>query len=135
MFTANGSPKHLTECILRYPPARNQLIQQEETSENRNKILFLPYVKGVSEKIEHICFPLGVKVISKSEHTLRQSLMKVKTMRPEEKRRGMIYEVPCADCNCVYIGETGWFLEMRLKEHTYAVKTGVKEWHSCTCLV
>ena len=33
--------------------------------------------------VECICFPLGVKVISKSEHN---SLMKVKTMRPEEKR-------------------------------------------------
>ena len=31
-------------------------------------------------------------------------------------------EVPCADCNSVYIGETGRNLEMRLKEHRYAVK-------------
>lgn len=36
----------------------------------------------------------------------------------------MVYEVPCRDCNSVYVGETGRSLEMRLREHKYAVKTG-----------
>ena len=33
-----------------------------------------------------------------------------------------MYEVPCADCECVYIGETGRTLEKRLSEHKGAVK-------------
>ena len=70
---------------------------------SQEKLLFLPYVKGVSEKIEPIFFPLDVKVISKWEQTLRQSPMKVKTMRLEEKGRGVIYKVPCVDCNCMRV--------------------------------
>ena len=37
-------------------------------------------------------------------------------------RRGVVYEVPCAGCNQVYIGETGRNLSERLKEHKYALK-------------
>ena len=65
---------------------------------------------------------LGVKVICKSQHTLRQTLIKVKSTRPGNRKKGVVYEVPCADCDCVYVGETGRSLEMRLKEHKYAVK-------------
>ena len=117
---ANGYPKRLMEHTLRHHTTRNQLTrrtQQDTTSESNKKLLFLPYIRGVSEKIERICFPLGVKVISKSRDTLRQSLMKVKATRPEEKQRGVVYEVPYRDCNSVYVGETGRSLEIRLKEH------------------
>ena len=36
----------------------------------------------------------------------------------------MVYEVPCRDCNSVYVGETGQSLEIRMKEHKYALKMG-----------
>ena len=113
VFMANGYPKRLTEHTLRHHTTRNQPTQQDTTSESNKKLLFLPYIRGVSEKIERICFHLGVKVISKSQDTLRQSLMKVKATRPEEKQRGVVYEVPCRDCNSVYVGETGRSLEKR----------------------
>lgn len=123
----NGYPKHLTKRTLRgiprsVRPAQQQVVQ-EAPEEEQKKRLFMPYIKGVSEKIERICHPLGVKVICKSQHTLRQTLMKVKSTRPDDRKKGVVYEVPCADCNCVYVGETGRSLEMRLKEHRYAVKT------------
>ena len=37
-------------------------------------------------------------------------------------KKGVIYEVPCKDCPCVYIGETGRTLEKRLSEHKTEVK-------------
>ena len=40
----------------------------------------------------------------------------------EEERGGMVYRVPCAECDSVYIGETGRTLEKRLSEHRGAVK-------------
>ena len=42
------------------------------------------------------CAPLGVKATFKPMKTMRQTLMKV---IPEEKRRTVVYEVPCEDCN------------------------------------
>ena len=48
--------------------------------------------------------------------------MKVKTAVEEEKKKGVVYEVPCGECDQVYIIETGRNLKERLKEHQYAVK-------------
>ena len=36
----------------------------------------------------------------------------------------MVYKIPCADCNAVYIGETKRSLNQHAKEHARAVKTG-----------
>ena len=58
----------------------------------------------------------------KSAGTLRSSLVKVKLARPDMKEKGVIFEVPCKACPCVYIGETGRTLEKHLSKHRTAVK-------------
>ena len=58
----------------------------------------------------------------KSNNTLRQTLMHVKTTVLKERKQGVVYEVPCKECRSVYVGETGWNLQERIKEHRYAVK-------------
>ena len=42
----------------------------------------------------------------KTEKTLRQTLMKVKTCAPEDKRGGFVYEMPCKDCRKTDVRET-----------------------------
>ena len=71
-----------------------------------------------------MCTPLGVRATFKPMKTMRQTLMKVKTCIPEEKKRAVVYEVPCKDCNKTYIGETKRTLKVRLGEHKQAVKRG-----------
>ena len=34
-----------------------------------------------------------------------------------EKRSGVVYQIPCKDCDQSYIGQTGRQLEVRIKEH------------------
>ena len=41
-----------------------------------------------------------------------------------EKKRNVVYEVPCQDCQLTYIGETRRTMKKRMAEHKYAVKTG-----------
>ena len=94
----------------------------DNTEIEQPKILCLPYIKGVSERIERGCRQLGVRAVFKSGHKLRQSLMRVKTAIKDEEKKGVVYEVPCGECEQVYIGETGRNLKERLKEHQYAVK-------------
>ena len=36
----------------------------------------------------------------------------------------MVYQIPCAQCNKVYIGETGRPLKTKISEHNRAVATG-----------
>jgi hypothetical protein len=124
VFTANGYPKPFTRRTLNQSSRRNEqeppVAEGEE--EEKKKLLLLPYIKGVSENIDRVCAPLGVRSVFKSHNTLRQLLMRVKSKIPDDQMKGVVYEVPCADCNGVYIGETGRNLKMRLKEHRYAVR-------------
>ena len=97
--------------------------ETDDTEETEGpKLLCLPYIQGVSEKIERGCRQLGVQAVFKSGNKLRQSLMRVKTPIDEDSRKGVVYEVPCGECSQVYIGETGRNLKERMRECQYAVK-------------
>ena len=130
VFHTNGYPKPLVRRTLsRTPPSSSKeecRVKNEDDDDNTEieqpKILCLPYIKGVSEKIERGCRQLGVRAVFKSGHKLRQSLMRVKTAIKDEEKKGVVYELPCGKCEQVYIGETGRNLKERLKEHQYAVK-------------
>ena len=88
------------------------------------KVLCLPYVHRLSEKLEKVCAPLGIKAVSKPSNTLRQSLVHVKKRLPEEKKRSVDYQVPHKGCDQVYIGETKRNLKIRLGEHRQPVRRG-----------
>ena len=76
---------------------------------------------GVSERIEWVCRPLGIRTTFKPRGTLREALVQTKEPQPVWKKRGDVYQIPCAEC--VYIGGgTRRMLEKRLSEHKGAVK-------------
>ena len=79
----------------------------------------------MTEKIERVCRSIktvNLKLVIMPHRTIRQTLVNVKNRVPEEKRTGVVYEVPCRDCDHVYIGETGRTLKKRLAEHKQAVR-------------
>ena len=119
VFKANGYPDAVVKKNLR---ARPTPANSSQTNQPAPKLLRLPYIPELSERIERVCRPLGVKTVCKSRGTLRNSLVRVKQPREDKKKKGVIYEVPCQDCECVYIGETSRTLEKRLSEHKNAVK-------------
>ena len=49
-------------------------------------------------------------------------LTRVKNKTPHEKRKGVVYEIPCEECEQSYVGETGRTLKKRIEEHKTAVK-------------
>ena len=61
-------------------------IRGRREKRREKKLLLLPYIKGVSEKIGRVCAPLGVRPVFKSHNTLRQLLMRVKSNISEEQK-------------------------------------------------
>ena len=100
-------------------------------TDNKVQIVCLPYVKGVSEKIEKTCkiVTYNMKVVFKPVGTVRRTLMRVKDQVPAEKREGVIYQIPCKDCKQVYIGETGHILQKHISRSTS------KQCSSLTCFL
>ena len=124
VFQANGFPEGLVRKTLSQKPSLPPVESPSPPDVEPPKILRLPYVRGVSEVIERVCAPLGLKAAFKPMRTLRQCLMRVKTTTPQDRRKGVVYEVPCKECDKRYIGETKRTLKVRLGEHKQAVKRG-----------
>ena len=57
--------------------------------------MFLPYIKGISEKISRACRLLGIQTVISSRNTLRKSLTKLKGKMDV---KGIVYSIPCEEC-------------------------------------
>ena len=55
---------------------------------------------------------------------MRQMLANVMEKMPTERRKEVVYEVPCKDCEQKYIGETKRKMKVRIAEHKYALSRG-----------
>jgi len=87
----------------------------------------IPYVRGVSEPIRWILAKVNIRVAFKTGTSIWSILTKVKPQRPPGSRKGMIYSIPCLDCDKVYIGETGRTLCTRQSEHRWHLNNGRTE--------
>ena len=124
-FLKNGYPKHVITNNLRKKPKPQETTHDADEVDGATKrpSLFLSYVQGLSEKIQIVCLKLKVRTIFKSSGTLRSVLTKVRTKIPELKMKGVVYKVPCQECEASCIGKTGRSLQKRITEQKYAVKT------------
>ena len=89
--------------ILERPPSSRMSSSRDkkEEGENKPKVLYLAYICGISERTERSCRSIGMKPVFKSCHTLRHSLMNVKNRIQEERRKSIVYEILCAECDTV----------------------------------
>ena len=129
IFQANGYPSDCIEPILnkRYGQHHVTSDQTGQVDDEREHVLCLPYVRGVSERIDRVCKSLTtvkIKVVFKPIRILRHILTNVKNNLPSEKKKGVVYTVPCIDCGKKYVGETGRTLQERIEEHKAAVRKG-----------
>ena len=76
----------------------------------------LPYVKGLSKQLRRCLQQQGVRVVFKSETTLRSQLVRTKDAVDPAKKDGVVYRILC-ECGEVYIGETERPMQDRIKEH------------------
>jgi len=117
-LSSNGYPKQFIRKHSRSNEKRNQSQQKEDPV----GFVVLPYVHGVTERIQRVLGQYNIKSCVKPHQTLRQILSKPKDVVPADKKAGVVYMVPCAECDALYIGETGRSLSTRKKEHEASVR-------------
>ena len=94
----------------------------QKPKQNYSSFTTLPYIKGVSDKIQRILHNIGVKVAFKPYLTINKYLPSPKDFTNKDELSGMIYQVPCHDCDFIYIGQTKRTLKSRLNEHKRSIK-------------
>ncbi|KAK3751073.1 hypothetical protein QZH41_001914 [Actinostola sp. cb2023] len=117
-LAANGYPR---QFIHRFSQDR-KIAEKKSDTEERKGFALLPYVQGTTERIKRVLESHRIEVCVKPLTTLRHILSKPKDPLPKEKKTGVIYSIPCGECETFYIGETGRSLATRQKEHQSYVR-------------
>ncbi|XP_072020645.1 uncharacterized protein [Amphiura filiformis] len=95
------------------PPTNANQVEGKKSS----TYITLPFIEGLSQKLQRIFKSYGVATSFRPHSTLRKLLVAPKDPTPTEKKSGVVYEIPCGECTSSYIGQTGRQLGDRLKEH------------------
>ena len=128
LFEVNGYPKCFINSCLRRTRCTQQGLKESK------KMVVLPYIRGTSELSERLLKPFGWTVAHKPTATLRSTISLVKDPVPEMEKSGVVYSIPCQQCDQAYVGETGKQLCTRLKEHRLALRRADPKsqlWNHC----
>ena len=115
-LVSNGYPLPFLQKVTKTRPRA----QKEQA--NHRALAVLPYVERVSQTLRRCLEQHGIRTVFKSDTTLRNHLVRPKDPVPPGRRDGVVYRIPCGECDAVYIGETGRPVQERMKEHERDVR-------------
>ena len=92
----------------------------EETKEYRG-VVNIPYVKGLSGQFKRVAEKHGVRTTFRPERKLKQ--LRTQNQCPlGDRRKAVVYRIPCGCDGAVYVGGTYRQFETRKKEHERKVR-------------
>lgn len=96
--------------------------EQEKEKDTRRPWKGISYFGKISEKVKKVLKKAGSNVYFRNGGKLQYILRKKeKEVKPAT---GVVYKIPCRDCEKAYYGETGRGTETRNKDHIRDLKTG-----------
>jgi predicted GIY-YIG superfamily endonuclease len=103
---------------------------------DKNKVIAIPYVAGISEKIRLIFRKFDYNIVFKKGKNLK-SFYNLNTNINKLDKVNVVYNIECNDCNAIYVGNTKRKLSTRLNEHKKAfqcdyIKSHIAE-HAINC--
>ena len=111
-------PRYFIECSLR-KAQRTFYAESAREPINYQNLLVLPYSDALKE-VPRFCKNFNINVVFRFSNTLKNILIK----NSPKVSNGCVYEVPCKNCNCKYLGQSSKGLATRIKQHKYSVRTG-----------
>ncbi|XP_072039314.1 uncharacterized protein [Amphiura filiformis] len=127
-----GYPEWTIETVkkkIRDKPLKATKNKTKYTSQQTKGLVVIPYVEGVAERANRVFKKHNIATAMKPNTSLRKLLVHPKDKIDPLDKTDCIYEIPCKNCYCTYVGETGRKLNTRLKEHqkeTEKVERGKK---------
>jgi hypothetical protein len=116
VFKANNYPaSSVHKCLVASSNGEARLQQL-------HRRIVLPYVSGCSERIARVLKQFDIFTVYKPFNKLSSIFRLPKDPLPENAVCGVVYEIPCADCEKVYVGQTGNSLATRLQQHRAACR-------------
>ena len=117
VFVANGYERNEVKRCLREKVKE----KTEETREYRG-VVNIPYVKGLSEQFKRVAEKHGVLRTTFRPGRKLKELRKQSQCPSGDKRKAVVYRIPCGCDEAAYVGETYRQFETRKKEHERKVR-------------
>ena len=124
VLTDNDYNKQIITKVRRNIEKRNHSNVQNKEDKKYVGYINIPYIAGTSEILRRIFQKHKFRCTFYSSDTIRKTLSNPKDKIEKGKQNNIVYKIPCADCNAVYIGESKRSFDQRSKEHDRAVKNG-----------
>jgi hypothetical protein len=121
----NGYPTCFLKKTLkeaRQKASRTRQSVQSQRAGERVSFATIPYVAGVSERIARVLRQYSVVTAYKSSGCVGTAVSKLKDKVPLLSRTHVVYNIPCRDCSCSYVGQTTQSLASRVKQHRADVR-------------
>ena len=113
---SNGYPRSFIQRV-----AKQKRATTNEPASYKATVV-LPFVEGVSQQLRRRLENHGIRAVFKSDTTIRKHLVRPKDPALPDRRDGVVYKIPCGNCDKVYIGETGRPVGERMLEHRRDVR-------------
>ena len=113
-LVGNGFPR---EKLIQWMHHEKSRMTSAREPEEQLALCTLPYISGLSESVQRILHPLGIRTVCRSDSWKWQLMGAAKDGIDRRDVVGVIYKTSCESCPKVYIGETGRTARVRAKEH------------------
>ena len=100
---------------------RIRILMMSVISGHDRGVVNIPYVKGLSEQFKRVAEKHGVRTTFRPGSKLKE-LRKQSQCPLGDKRKAVVYRIPCGCDEAVYVGETYRQFETRKKEHERKVR-------------
>jgi hypothetical protein len=127
-FLLNGFPEPWLQHILFNNQTRKSEEQVSLISDEPEKIgcLVVPYIKEIHRQLVSLCKREGIHLLYSRQPNLGNLISPKRPDLQTMLTRSCVYQIPCNDCDAVYIGETKRMLLTRCKEHSYSCKKAME---------
>lgn len=128
----NNYPKHFVNRIISelLPKIKNKNNNIIQTTKKYYKI---PYIPELSQKLKRTLKTDNKELVFYNMKTVGLLYSRIKDPNKKEQTSGLIYEIPCLDCDKVYIGQTKQYLNNRMKQHKYDLKDSKNREKTALC--
>ena len=138
-FSENGYPDELIHkhtSINKINELKENIIANDHTIINNTQIkenkyikdndiwLRIPYDPYIWNSLKNLCKKMNIRLGASKGLCIGQILIKRKPIcNPLDTVGGVVYKIPCASCNSIYIGETIQKTSLRMTQHKSACST------------
>ena len=121
VLNCNNYPEH----VLRRVRCVRSHTDQDKNKSVQNHVSYatLPYIKTYSERIARVLNKYNIKTYYKPFNKIEDILGLPKDPIEPSRKCGVVYEIGCADCDKVYVGQTNNSLDTRKGQHQAALRS------------